>query len=85
LYQNSTGKESFDKLFEFAEFVKDSFQYQELSLRYDNFDPRADEKRAQLVVIVPTIPENYSALFDRKLTTYYNEKIQSDEALVELV
>ena len=85
LYQNSTGKESFDKLFEFAEFVKDSFQYQELSLRYDNFDPRADEKRAQLVVIVPTIPEDYSALFDRKLTTYYNEKIQSDEALVELV
>jgi hypothetical protein len=85
LYQNSTGKESFDKLFEFAEFVKDSFQYQELSLRYDNFDPKLEEKKAQLVVILPTIPETYSTSFDRKLTTYYNEKIQSDEALVELV
>ena len=85
MYQNSTGKESIDKLFEFAEYLKDSFDYQELSLRYDNFDPRDPEKKAQLVVIVPEIPESYTANYDRKLTTYYNEKIQSDEALVELV
>lgn len=85
LYNNSTGEESFDKLFEFAEFVKDSFQYQELSLRYDKFDPRQDDGfKAQLAIIIPEIPETFTAKYDRKLTTYWNEKIQSDESLVEL-
>jgi|TARA_Y100000033_G_scaffold7362_1_gene6256 hypothetical protein len=85
MYQNSTGLESFDKLFEFAELVKDSFQYQELSLRYDEFDPKDSGKSAQLVIIMPEMPETFTANYDRKLSTYYNENLQSDEALVELV
>ena len=85
MYQNSTGLESFDKLFEFAELVKDSFQYQELSLRYDEFDPKDGGKSAQLVIIMPEMPETFTANYDRKLSTYYNENLQSDEALVELV
>lgn len=85
VYQNSTGYPDQAKLFEFAEFLKDSFQYQELSMRYDNFDPRKADKESQLVVIVPQIPTNYNVKYDMKLSTYYNESLQSDEALVEFI
>ena len=85
VYKNSTGSPSPEKLFEFAEFLKDSFQYQELSMRYDNFDPRKTDKESQLVVIVPQVPTNYSVKYDMNLSTYYNESKQSDEALVEFI
>jgi len=85
VYKTSTGQPSPEKLFEFAEFLKDSFQYQELSLRYDNFDPRKADKESQLVVITPEIPSDYNVKYDMKLSTYYNESKQSDEALVEFI
>lgn len=85
IYKTSTGKPDAEKLFEFAEFLKDSFQYEELSLRYDTFDPRMSEKESQLAVIMPEVPADYSMKYQMKLSTYYNESLQSDEALVEFI
>jgi len=85
IYKNSNGEPDPEKLFEFAEFLKDSFQYQELSMRYNNFDPRKQYKESQLVVIMPEVPANYSLKYDMNLSTYYNESKQSDEALVEFI
>lgn len=83
VWENATGKESFDKLFEFAEILKNSIQYDEISLRYDNFDPRQADAQAQLLVVFPEVPSNYSISFKRQLSTYYNEKPQSVDALIE--
>ena len=46
---------------------------------------RKSNKESQLVVITPEVPADYSVKYDMKLSTYYNESKQSDEALVEFI
>jgi hypothetical protein len=83
LHTNSTGLPSSDKLFDFARLIKNSIFFDELSMRYDTFDPTG-KLSVSLAVVVPTIPVSLEATFSMKLSTYFNEVLQSSGALVEM-
>ena len=83
VHNNTTGLLSPEKLFDFARLVKNASQFEELSLRYDTFDP-SGKQHVSLVITTPNIPEDLTARFEQKLSTYYNEVLQSSTSLVEM-
>ena len=83
VHNNTTGSLSPEKLFDFARLVKNASQFEELSLRYDTFDPNGAQ-HVSLVITTPNIPSNLTAKFEQKLSTYYNEALQSATSLVEM-
>lgn len=73
-----------DKLYDFAEFLKDSYSYNKLGLAYDKFNPDG-KLHAQLIVEIPNIPASYRATYDMQLETTFNSEIQSSSDLVEIL
>lgn len=83
IHTNTTGQNSPDKLFDFARLCKNSIFFEELSIRYDTFNTTGKQS-VVLAVVVPTIPVSMSATYSMKLSTYYNEVLQSNQSLVEM-
>ena len=73
-----------DKVYDFAEFLKDSYSYNKLGLAYDKFNPDG-KLHAQLIVEIPNIPASYRATYDMQLETTFNSEIQSSSDLVEIL
>ena len=81
---SQNGQIALDKLFDFAEFLKDSFSYNKLTLAFDKFNPDRT-LHGQLLVEIPTIPESYRTQYDMKLETTFNSEVQSSSDLVEIL
>ena len=78
------GEIALDKLFDFAEFLKDAFSYNKLTLAFDKFNPDKT-LHGQLLVEIPTIPESYRTNYDMNLETTFNSEVQSSSDLVEIL
>ncbi len=81
---SQNGQIALDKLFDFAEFLKDAFSYNKLTLAFDKFNPDKT-LHGQLLVEIPTIPESYRTQYDMKLETTFNSEVQSSSDLVEIL
>lgn len=73
-----------DKLYDFAEFLKDTYSYDKLGLSYDKFNPDG-KLHGQLIVEIPTIPTSYRATYKMTLETTFNTEIQSSSDLIEIL
>ena len=81
---SQNGQIALDKLFDFAEFLKDAFSYNKLTLAFDKFNPDKT-LHGQLLVEIPTIPGSYRTQYDMKLETTFNSEVQSSSDLVEIL
>lgn len=84
IYDSTTGNIANDKIFDFATYLKDNSDYEKISLYYDNYDPNGS-LNSQIVVNMPSIPENYTAYFNRRVETVYNGTVQTTTDLVEIL
>lgn len=79
-----SGKESNSALYDIAVNLKDQAYFKEMQLSYDSLAGR-DKITARLVIILPEINDDWDAVFDRKVSTYYNGQKLSEGELVEVL
>ena len=53
-------------------------------LSYDTVDPTG-KLRAQIILIMPELDETFSARYNRKVETHFNNQLQSQDELVEIL
>ena len=83
---DQNGVENALALFDIAEFLKDSVFYEEMKLSYDTLECDSaglPVLKARLIIIMPELDENWSATFNRKVSTEYNRQLLSQGELVE--
>jgi hypothetical protein len=81
---DKNGKIDHQKTFDLAVFWKDYINYDKLILDYDTFDPN-DELAAQIVLVMPEVPEDYDVSFSFDVETTYNGELQAKNELLEIL
>jgi len=84
VYDSFTGQISNNKSFDFAVYLKDNVNYENLIMYYDNYNTDGS-LHSQVGVGMPTIPENYTAFFNKKIETVYNGTSQTTSDLIEVL
>jgi hypothetical protein len=82
---NKAGKIDLEKTYDFAVYLKDNIGYDKLALHYDKFDPNSSDLNGQIVIVMPTIPENFSVVFKMNIETVYNGNVQATNDLIEIL
>ena len=82
---NKAGKIDLEKTYDFAVYLKDNIGYDKLALHYDKFDPNYSDLNGQIVIVMPTIPENFSVVFKMNIETVYNGNVQATNDLIEIL
>lgn len=72
------------KTFDLAVWLKDSLQYDKLILSYDTYNPDSS-LTAQIIIMMPEMPANYTASFKNDIETRFNNFVQSTNELIEVV
>ena len=80
---NAYGKVDNAKTYDLALKIKDSFYFEELTVAYDTMAPDGS-LTSRLIVTLPEIDKNYFAIFNRKLSTTFNNFNFSQNEIVEL-
>ena len=81
LYDNQ-GENALSETFDLAEFWKDTVNFEKMILSYDMLDPKGN-LRAQIILIMPEIDDNWKAKFTRTVETQFNNNKMSQGELVE--
>lgn len=81
---STDGTIALDKLFDFAEILKDTFNYDKLELSYDTYDP-SGSLHGQLLVEIPKMPSSFNASFSMNIGTSFNGDVQSNSDLMEIL
>lgn len=81
---DKNGKIDHQKTFDLAVFWKDYINYDKLILDYDTFDPN-DELAAQIVLVMPEVPQSYDVSFSFDVETTYNGELQAKNELLEIL
>lgn len=72
------------KTFDLAVWLKDSLQYDKLILSYDTYNTDAS-LTAQIIIMMPEMPANYTTSFKNEIETRFNNFVQSTNELIEVV
>jgi hypothetical protein len=78
------GNIDFEKTFDVAEFWKDNINYEQLTLDYDTYNPDGS-LTAQIGLEFPNIPESFDARFNKKIQTVFNNQLQKNNELIEIL
>jgi|TARA_B110000908_G_scaffold19741_1_gene22250 hypothetical protein len=78
------GNIDFEKTFDVAVYWKDFISYGELRLDYDQYNPDGT-LCVQIGLWMPKQSENYDAVFNQEVSTYFNNELQSKGELVEIL
>jgi len=81
---NESGELAIADTFDLAEFWKDTVNFEKMILSYDTVDPTG-KLRAQIILIMPELDETFSARYNRKVETHFNNQLQSQDELVEIL
>jgi len=81
---NTAGEIDYEKTFMLAVYLKDHFVYEELILDYDTFSPDG-KLGAQIILVLPNIPKDYSARFKYKLKTQFNQQLYASTELARIM
>lgn len=77
------GKVDASLTYDLALYWKDFFQYDEVILAYDTFNPDGT-LNANVIVVMPEIPSSYSVSYNNDISTYFNSNKQYSDELVEI-
>jgi len=78
------GNIDFEKTFDVAVYWKDNISFNEMYLDYDTYNPDGT-LTAQIGLEMPKISETFEANFKRGISTWFNNNMQSDGELVEIL
>jgi hypothetical protein len=79
----TNGSVSLAKTFDLAAYWKDIIPFDKLILSYDTFNSTG-KLHAQIIVELPTIPEDYKVNFNRRVETHFNMSPQVTNELIEI-
>ena len=77
------GKTDLEKSFDLAIYFKDNLYYEKLILDYDTFDP-SGAMNVQIIIIMPSVTEDYTGEYTQSIETRYNNKVQSNKEFIEI-
>ena len=77
------GKIDFEKTFDVAEYWKDYINFGALYLDYDNYNPDGS-LTGQIGLEFPTVPSSFDVSFSKKVETYFNNSLMSEDELIEI-
>ena len=70
--------------FDLAVHIKDYMDFEKMILDYDTYDP-SGVLNAQIIMIMPEVTPLWEVVFDNKIETRYNNVVQTNGELVELL
>ena len=70
--------------FDLAVHIKDYMDFEKMILDYDTYDP-SGALNAQIIMIMPEVTPLWEVVFDNKIETRYNNVVQTNGELVELL
>lgn len=79
-----TGRLDHDKTFDVAEFIKDYFHFEKITLEYDTYNVD-NSLTSQILIEMPTVPETFNVRFSYDVETTYNGSLLSKDELVEVM
>ena len=78
------GQVSLRETFRLAEYVKDFYQFEKMVLDYDTYDP-SEALNVQIILVMPEVSPQWTVSFDNKIETRYNNHVQTNGELVEIL
>jgi len=81
---DETGSQASEKTFDLAVYLKDFLFYDKLTLDYDTFDP-SGLINAQIIIDMPKVSEDYDCVYGMNLETVFNNKVQTNKELIEII
>ena len=85
---DKNGRLANEKMFDLAEYWKDTIRYDKLILDYDSYSISDYDEiviTSQVGVVIPQIPESYKTVFNRAVETRYNNLLFRADELVEIL
>ena len=82
--RNQKGQIDLEKTFDLALAWVEVGYFDNLILDYDSYDP-SGELNAQIIIAIPEITNFTNIKFERQVQTLYNNNVQSNDALVEVL
>ena len=70
--------------FDLAVHIKDYMDFEKMILDYDTYDP-SGVLNAQIIMVMPEVTPLWEVVFDNKIETRYNNVVQTNGELVELL
>jgi len=80
---NSRGKIDYSAGYDLSLYIRDTFNFDQLSLDYDITRPD-DVMGQQILIVMPKITNDYKATFAQKVCTYFNRKMYASGSLIEI-
>lgn len=78
------GSVDLETTFDVAEYWKDYADYDELRLDYDSYNPDGS-LTAQIGIKMPTVDETFEVNFGKDVKTFFNNSLQSNGELIEIL
>ena len=72
------------KTYELAEHIKDFFNFEKMILDYDTYDI-SGELNAQIIMVMPEVTPQWTVVYDNLIETRYNNYVQTNGELIELL
>lgn len=82
--RDRSGKIAPKQTFKLAAWWKDSQQYEKMILDYDTYNPNGS-LNVQIIVIMPELQNGYTASYQNRLETRYNNYVQATGELIEIL
>ena len=80
---NSRGKVDYSAGYDLALYIRDTFNFDQLSLDYDTVRPD-NLMGQQLIIVMPKIKKDFKATFAQSVCTYFNRQMLKSGSLVEI-
>ena len=80
---NSRGKVDYSAGYDVSLYIRDTFNFDQLSLDYDITRPD-DVMGQQILIVMPKITKDYKATFAQRVCTYFNRKMYASGSLIEI-
>jgi len=80
---NSRGKVDYSAGYDLALYIRDTFNFDQLSLDYDTTRPD-NLLGQQLIVVMPKIDRTFKATFAQSVCTYFNRQMMTQAGLIEI-
>ena len=80
---NQKGEVDNFRTFDVAEYWKDFYDFQKLTLDYDTYNPDGS-LTSQILIEFPEVPENYELSFAKQIETKFNGTLLGQDELIEI-
>ena len=70
--------------FDLATHIKDFYNFEKMILDYDTYNPNG-ELNVQIILVMPTVTAQWTVVYENEIETRYNNYVQTNGELIELL